>query len=250
VTDRIPDGVIDLAHRMARAGLVVAAGGNIAARISDDRIWVTPSGWSLADLRVADLVQVTLDGHHVDGVNAPTSELLLHLAALRARPDVVWSVHLHPPIATLLHGLDIPIRTLTTDHAFYLRAIATVPYLHPGSARLADAAAAELTAGADVVLLRHHGCLVLGDTPDLVLYPGRQPRGSRRGYLPSPFAGRPFHRMPTPVPGARPPRGGSRTPLWLTRRETLTGALTALANRARVIACDRWRCRSCLQLAR
>jgi L-fuculose-phosphate aldolase len=169
VIDRIPDGVIDLAHRVARAGLVVAAGGNIAARISDDRTWVTPSGWSLGNLRVADLVQVTLDGHHIDGVNAPTSELLLHLAALRARPDVVWSVHLHPPMATLLHGLDIPIRTITTDHAFYLRAIATVPYLHPGSAQLADAAAAKLAAGADVVLLRHHGCLVVGDTPDLVL---------------------------------------------------------------------------------
>jgi ribulose-5-phosphate 4-epimerase/fuculose-1-phosphate aldolase len=169
VIDRIPDGVIDLAHRVARAGLVVVAGGNIAARISDDRMWVTPSGWSLADLRVADLVQVTLDGHHVDGVNAPTSELLLHLAALRARPDVVWSVHLHPPMATLLHGLDIPIRTITTDHAFYLRTIETVPYLHPGSAQLAHAAAAKLAAGADVVLLRYHGCLVVGDTPDLVL---------------------------------------------------------------------------------
>src|SRR5205823_8213145 len=60
-------------------------------------------------------------------------------------------------------------RTITTDHAFYLRAIATVPYLHPGSAELANAAAAELAGGADVVLLRHHGCLVVGDTPDLVL---------------------------------------------------------------------------------
>jgi L-fuculose-phosphate aldolase len=69
----------------------------------------------------------------------------------------------------LLHGLDIPIRTITTDHAFYLRSIATVPYLHPGSPQLAEAAAAELTAGADVVLLRHHGCLVVADTADLAL---------------------------------------------------------------------------------
>jgi L-fuculose-phosphate aldolase len=34
---------------------------------------------------------------------------------------------------------------------------------------LADATAKELAAGADVVLLRHHGCLVVADRPDLAL---------------------------------------------------------------------------------
>jgi L-fuculose-phosphate aldolase len=169
VTDSIRESVIDLGRAVARAGLVVAAGGNIAARTTDDRMWVTPSGWSLADLSAANLVQVSLDGRRLAGAQAPTSELLLHLAAFRARSDVGWSVHLHPPMATLLPVLDIPIRTISTDHAFYLRDIATVPYLHPGSAQLANAAGAELAAGADVVLLRHHGCLVVGDTPDLVL---------------------------------------------------------------------------------
>jgi ribulose-5-phosphate 4-epimerase/fuculose-1-phosphate aldolase len=169
VTDSIREGLIDLGRAVARAGLVVAAGGNIAARTTDDRMWVTPSGWSLADLSAANLVQLSLDGRRLAGAHAPTSELLLHIATLRARPDVAWSVHLHPPMATLLPVLDIPIRTITTDHAFYLRDIATVPYLHPGSAQLADAAAAALTTGADVVLLRHHGCLVVGDTPDGVL---------------------------------------------------------------------------------
>ena len=169
MTDSIREQVIDLGRAVARAGLVVAAGGNIAARITDDRMWVTPTGWSLADLSAANLVQVCLDGRRLEGALAPSSEVLLHLAALQARPDVMWSLHLHPPMATLLPVLDIPIRTITTDHAFYLRNIASVPYLHPGSAELASAAAAELAGGADVVLLRHHGCLAVGDTPDLVL---------------------------------------------------------------------------------
>jgi L-fuculose-phosphate aldolase len=169
VTDRIRESVIDLGRAVARAGLVVAAGGNIAARVGDDQLWVTPKGWSFADLRADDLVRVTLAGDRLDGANLPTSELPIHLAAMRARRDVAWSVHLHPPMATLLHALDIRIRTITTDHAFYLRSIATVPYLHPGSGQLADAAAEELATGADVLLLRHHGCLVVADTPDLAL---------------------------------------------------------------------------------
>jgi L-fuculose-phosphate aldolase len=163
------ESLLGVARTVERAGLVVAAGGNIAVRVGDDELLVTPTGWNLAELDASDLVPVSLDGRRLDGANAPTSELLLHLAALRARPDVVWSVHLHPPMATLLHALGIGIRTITTDHAFYLRSIATVPYLDPGSAQLADAAAAELAAGADVVLLRHHGCLVVADTPEVVM---------------------------------------------------------------------------------
>ena len=163
------ESLLGVARTVVRAGLVVAAGGNIAVRVGDDELLVTPTGWNLAELDAPDLVRVSLDGRRLDGANAPTSELLLHLAALRARPDVAWSLHLHPPMATLLHALGIGIRTITTDHAFYLRSIATVPYLDPGSAQLADAAAAELAAGADVVLLRHHGCLVVADTPELVV---------------------------------------------------------------------------------
>jgi L-fuculose-phosphate aldolase len=163
------ESLLGIARTVERAGLVVAAGGNIAVRVGDDELLVTPTGWNLAELDASDLVRVSLDGRRLDGANAPTSELLLHLAALRARPDVVWSLHLHPPMATLLHALGIGIRTITTDHAFYLRSIATVPYLDPGSAQLADAAAAELAAGADVVLLRHHGCLVVADTPEVVM---------------------------------------------------------------------------------
>jgi L-fuculose-phosphate aldolase len=169
MTGQICESMLGIARTVAQAGLVVAAGGNIAARVGDEELLVTPTGWNLAELGTSDLVRVSLDGRRLDGANAPTSELLLHLAALRARRDVTWSLHLHPPVATLLHALGIGVRTITTDHAFYLRSIATVPYLHPGSAQLAAAAAAQLAAGADVVLLRHHGCLVVAETPDLVV---------------------------------------------------------------------------------
>ncbi len=169
MTEQTRENVVRLAHAVARAGLVIGAGGNIAARAGSDELWVTPTGWSLSDLHTDDLVLVSGDGRHLEGANVPTSELLLHLAALRARPNVACSLHLHPPMATLLHAVDVEIRMITTDHAFYLRSIATVPYLHPGSAQLADAAATELASGVDIVLLRHHGCLVVAETFDLAL---------------------------------------------------------------------------------
>jgi L-fuculose-phosphate aldolase len=169
MTEQIRDRMIGIARAVVDAGLVVAAGGNIAARAGERHLYVTPTGWNLAELAPDDLTEVSLDGGHVSGAHAATSELPLHLAAFRTRPDAAWSLHLHPPMATLLGALGIPIRTITTDHAFYLRSIATVPYLHPGGTEVAEAAAAALAAGADVVLLRHHGCLVVADTPGLLL---------------------------------------------------------------------------------
>jgi L-fuculose-phosphate aldolase len=169
MTEQTRERLVGIGRAVADAGLVIAAGGNIAARAGEQRAWVTPTGLSLADLVADDLAEVSLDGRHLRGARAATSELRLHLAALRARPDIAWSLHLHPPIATLLDALGISIRRFTTDHAFYLRTIARVPYLHPGTDPLAEAAAAALVAGADVVLLRHHGCLIVAATPDVVL---------------------------------------------------------------------------------
>ena len=169
MTDDTRDRMIDIGRAVTKAGLVVAAGGNIAARSGEHRLWVTPTGWELAELHASDLAEVSLDGDHLGGPHAATSELPLHLAAFKARPDAQWSLHLHPPMATLLDALGITIRTITTDHAYYLRAIATVPFLHPGGTEVAQATAAAVAAGADVVLLRHHGCLVLADTPQLLM---------------------------------------------------------------------------------
>lgn len=164
----VRERVVAIGRAVHAAGLVVAAGGNIAARAGPASLWVTPTAWSLAELTADDLAEVTLDGRHLHGRNAATSELPLHLAAFGVRPDVRWSMHLHPPTATLLDALDVPIRTITTDHAYYLRSIARVPYLHPGGTEVAEAAAGAL-GDADVVLLRHHGCLVVADTPDLLV---------------------------------------------------------------------------------
>jgi L-fuculose-phosphate aldolase len=162
-----------LGRRVVAAGLVVASGGNLSARVAGadpPGIVVTPRGWPLDELDPATLPIVGLeDGSDLTATaSPPTTELAVHLAAYRARPDVSVVVHLHPPMATLLHALGRPIRRITTDHAYYVRRMAEVPFLHPGSDELADAVAAAL-GEADVVLLRHHGCVVVADTFDLAL---------------------------------------------------------------------------------
>ncbi|HEX6578258.1 MAG TPA: class II aldolase/adducin family protein [Jiangellaceae bacterium] len=167
MNDAAAEELTALGRRVVAAGLVVASGGNLAVRLPQrDRILVTPQGWALDDLDPAALVTVGLDGGQISGAFAPTTELALHLAAFTARADAVVCLHLHPPMATLLHAAGLPIRRITTDHAYYLRRLVEVPFVQPGSDQLARAVAARLT-GADVVLLGHHGCVIIADSFDV-----------------------------------------------------------------------------------
>jgi len=155
--------------------LVVASGGNLSAREpGSNQIWITAAGSWLDRLGEDTLVCVNIDdGTLVDccGVNdtqsgaRPSTELALHLATYRVRPDINAVIHLHPQMAILLDSFGERIRLVTTDHRVYLGAVAHTPFQLPGSTELAEAAGAAVEDGVNCVLLAHHGCSVLG--PDL-----------------------------------------------------------------------------------
>lgn len=160
---------------VVQSGLVTGSGGNLSARIPDeDAIWVTASGSWLGRLSRTTFVPVTIsDGSPATIGNMPpprlepTSELALHLALYRARPDVNAVIHLHPQTALLLDALGEHIRIVTTDHAFYLRRVSTVPFRLPGSTEVAALTAAMAADGTNCLVLSQHGCVVMADSVEL-----------------------------------------------------------------------------------
>jgi len=146
------------------AGLAVGSGGNLSARVTGGQTcWVTGAGTWLDRLAPKDFTEINLeDGLPRGGEIAPSTELALHVATYRMRPDVNAIVHLHPQVAVLLDALGEPIRLITTDHSFYLRRVARVPFYPPGTAALAEAAAAAVADGTNCVILANHGCSALG----------------------------------------------------------------------------------------
>ena len=83
-----------------RLGFVPGTAGNLSVRLSHDRILATPTGMSKFLLKAADMVVVDMEGHRVCESRNVTSEIGMHLAIYRHRPDVQAVVHAHPPIAT------------------------------------------------------------------------------------------------------------------------------------------------------
>ncbi|WP_433212280.1 class II aldolase/adducin family protein [Dactylosporangium sp. CS-047395] len=154
-----------------QAGLVVGSGGNLSARAPGaDECWVTAAGSWLDRLDRGSFVRIRIiDGATLDnsvGV-APSSEVALHLATYRARPDVNAVVHLHPQTVLLLDAMGAPIRLVTTDHAFYLRRVATTPFVPPGRPEVGILAAAACADGTNCVILSRHGCSVAADSVEL-----------------------------------------------------------------------------------
>ncbi len=161
--------LITVGRKAVAAGLVIGSGGNLSARLPGaDECVVTRSGSWLDELQPADFSVVAIDVGTVRGGHpAPSSEVLLHLATYRVRPDINALVHLHPQASVLLDALGHRIRLLTTDQAYYVREVRSTPFLQTGSRELADAGAEATRDGCNCVVLGHHGCSALGATVEL-----------------------------------------------------------------------------------
>ncbi|GGK95254.1 class II aldolase/adducin family protein [Mangrovihabitans endophyticus] len=174
------DQLTHVGYDVVQAGLVCGSGGNLSARIADDdACWVTAGGTWLDRLSRTSFTAVRIsDGSPVEGPTGPgaplpaprlepSSEVALHLALYRARPDVNAVVHLHPQTTLLLDALGERVRLVTTDHAFYLRRVVTVPFRLPGTTELAALTAAMAADGTDCMVLSQHGCVVMADSVEL-----------------------------------------------------------------------------------
>lgn len=151
-----------LCQDLHRRGWVANHDGNASVRLGDGRLLASPTAISKRDVRPENLVTLDAQGVVVAGTRKVFSEISLHLAAYRARPDAVWVVHAHPPHATAWACTGESF----WDAPFLAEAVVSlgdriplVPYAMPGSPPTALESA--LTT-CDVVLLANHGVLVIG----------------------------------------------------------------------------------------
>ncbi len=153
--------VVDTALAMSRRGLSPGRSGNVSLRF-EDGLLITPTGLAYDLITPADVVRVRLDGHVPPGQQAPSSELLFHLAVYRSRPDVGAIVHCHSMHATVLACARRPIPAF---HYMVAAAggddIPLVPYATFGSEELARHVAEGL-AHRNACLMANHGQIAVG----------------------------------------------------------------------------------------
>ena len=160
--ERERERVAKAGRRLAAAGLVLGSAGNISSR-DGEHVAITPTGAALETLESDDVCVVDLDGGHVEGRFAATSELDLHLGVYhRYRSGAV--VHTHAPMSTALASV---LDELPVIHYQMLQLggpIRVVPYATFGTPELAELTLKALD-GRSAALMANHGAIVYG--PDL-----------------------------------------------------------------------------------
>lgn len=160
------DALCRVGAELHRGGLLAGRAGNLSVRIAEGAIVVTPAGGHKGHLEPDGLVRLSLEDPEAGGDGAATSELPVHLAAYRARPDVGAVVHTHAPALTALgvRGLD-PGEALP-EIGDALGGIALVEFEESGSEALGRAVGRALADGPCLLLLRRHGTVAVAPTPE------------------------------------------------------------------------------------
>lgn len=161
-TDSTKAAICDIGQRMWQRGLVAGSDGNISVRLDDEQVLCTPTMCSKGFMQPSDMCLVELSGEQVTGDKRRSSEVLLHLEILKARPDVMSVVHCHPPHATAfaISGRSIPMGAMAEADVF-LGDVPIVPYETPGTAVFAKTIL-PFVHDSNAFLLANHGAVTFG----------------------------------------------------------------------------------------
>jgi L-fuculose-phosphate aldolase len=143
-------------------GLVAGSSGNLSVRLDDGTLLVTPTTASLRDLRPGELVRTAPDGRPLDDAQRPTSELPLHLAAYRVRPEIRCVIHTHPTycVAWSKQHRLFPLDTVGALES--LGPIGFTEYARSGTEELAAICSAAFAAHFDTIVMERHGLSSIG----------------------------------------------------------------------------------------
>lgn len=149
--------VCEIGRRLYQRGFAAANDGNLSIRIGENEVLCTPTMICKGFMRPEDLCTVDLEGRQLSGTRPRTSEILLHLEIMRARPDVRAVVHSHPPHATAFAVAREPIpQCVLPEIEVFLGEVPLAPYETPGTKKFAQTVLPFLE-GTNTILLANHG---------------------------------------------------------------------------------------------
>jgi L-fuculose-phosphate aldolase len=154
---KLKEQMCDIGRRIWLKGFCAGNEGNHSYRIAENRVLCTPTGISKSALKPDDICTVDMEGKQVAGKRKRTSEVLLHLAIYKARPDVKAVIHSHPPHATAfaVAGVDLPT-CIHPEAEVFLGAVKTAKYVTPGDTRLGESILPYVK-DSNTILLQSHG---------------------------------------------------------------------------------------------
>ncbi len=159
---RLRSAICRIGRLCYERNFIVAADGNISARLADGTILITPTGAMKGYLKPHHLAHINMQGEVIDNGPKCSSETGIHLAAYELRPEMRAVVHAHPPhaVAMTIAGIDLQL-PMIPEIVVTIGGIPTAPYGTPGTHELADSIR-DLLRCSDTMLMQNHGSVTIG----------------------------------------------------------------------------------------
>lgn len=128
-------------RQLATEKYVTGYGGNLAWKLEDDVILITPTQMNKGQITAEDVVFIRMDGSTIEGTRRPTGETPMYVNFFRERPDIRSVVHCHPPYTnafTITKGKNWLMRPLFPETITEVGPVPVVPYAEPLTQKLAD----------------------------------------------------------------------------------------------------------------
>jgi L-fuculose-phosphate aldolase len=162
---KLKEFICEIGRRVYAKGFAAANDGNISVRLNDREILCTPTMISKGFIKPEDLCKVDYEGKQLAGTRKRSSEILLHLAVYKNRPDVNAVVHCHPPHATAFAVAGEPVpKCVLPEVEVFLGEVPTAVYETPGTQKFAETIVPHLKSS-NTIILSSHGTITFG--PDL-----------------------------------------------------------------------------------
>ncbi|MDE2506557.1 MAG: class II aldolase/adducin family protein [Planctomycetota bacterium] len=159
---KLREQMCEIGRRLYARGFAAANDGNISLRLGENRVLCTPTRVSKGFMKPDDLCIVDLDGKQISGTRKRSSEILLHLAILKARPEINSCVHCHPPHATAFAVAHEPIpKCVLPEIEVFIGEVAISPYETPGTQAFAETVL-PFVHDTETILLANHGTITYG----------------------------------------------------------------------------------------
>lgn len=147
---------------MYERGWIAGSDGNLSVRLDAERILATPTAMCKGRMRPDDLIVCDNQGNKVSGARERTTEMAMHLAIYKERPDVHAVVHAHPPVATGFAVAGKPLnKGIMPELIVALGSVPLAGYGLPGTPALVEGMLPFL-GKFDALLLANHGAVAYG----------------------------------------------------------------------------------------
>lgn len=132
---------VKVCGRLASNTFVTGFGGNMAWKLEEDVILITPTQMNKGDITVEDVVFLDMEGNTLEGTKRPTGEKPMYLKFFEERPDITSVLHCHPPCVcatAVMENESLLMKPYYPETVTEVGPVPVVPYGEPLTQQLAD----------------------------------------------------------------------------------------------------------------